>query len=44
MTTKNVGTVVQIMGPVLDIRFENGNLPSLLNAIEVHCFFVDFLS
>ena len=36
MTTKNVGTVVQIMGPVLDIRFENGNLPSLLNAIEVY--------
>ena len=36
MTTKNVGTVVQIMGPVLDIRFENGNLPPLLNAIEVY--------
>ncbi len=35
MATKNIGTVVQIMGPVLDIRFENGNLPPLLNAVEV---------
>ena len=33
--TKNKGTVVQIMGPVLDIRFEEDQLPSLLNAIEV---------
>ena len=29
------GTVVQIMGPVLDIRFEEGQLPQLLSAIEV---------
>ncbi|MBR6119767.1 MAG: F0F1 ATP synthase subunit beta [Oscillospiraceae bacterium] len=36
MATKNKGTVVQIMGPVMDIRFENGNLPGLLNAIEVY--------
>ena len=32
---KNVGTVVQIMGPVLDIRFEEGKLPQLLNAIHI---------
>ncbi len=32
---KNTGTVVQIMGPVLDIRFPDGHLPELLNAIEV---------
>ena len=32
---KNNGTVVQVMGPVLDIRFEEDQLPSLLNAIEV---------
>ena len=36
MATKNKGTVVQIMGPVMDIRFENGSLPGLLNAIEVY--------
>ena len=33
--TKNTGTVVQIMGPVLDIRFPDGKLPQLLSAIDV---------
>ena len=33
--TKNKGTVTQIMGPVLDIRFPDGQLPQLLSAIEV---------
>ena len=32
----NIGTVVQIIGPVLDIRFSEENLPNLLHAIEVH--------
>ena len=32
---KNIGTVSQIMGPVLDIRFPDGQLPQLLNAIEI---------
>ncbi len=32
---KNTGTVVQVMGPVLDIRFPEGHLPELLAAIEV---------
>ena len=32
---KNIGTVVQVIGPVLDIRFADGCLPDLLNAIEV---------
>ena len=31
----NRGTVVQIMGPVLDIRFDEGKLPHLLNAITI---------
>lgn len=35
MNQKNTGTVVQIIGPVLDIRFEEGRLPNLLNAIEI---------
>ena len=29
------GTVIQVMGPVLDIRFGEGQLPQLLSAIEV---------
>ncbi|MCL2107882.1 MAG: F0F1 ATP synthase subunit beta [Oscillospiraceae bacterium] len=33
--SKNIGTVVQIIGAVLDIRFEPENLPKLLNAIEI---------
>ena len=32
---KNTGTVVQVMGPVLDIRFPEDSLPQLLSAIEV---------
>ena len=32
---KNKGKVVGIIGPVLDIRFEKGQLPPLLNAVEI---------
>ena len=32
---KNIGKVVQIIGPVLDIKFESGHLPDLLSAIEI---------
>ena len=35
MSNKNVGTVVQVIGPVLDIRFADGQLPNLRNAIEL---------
>ena len=35
MSEKNIGTVIQIIGPVLDIKFKSGNLPALLNAIEI---------
>ena len=31
----NKGTVVQVIGPVLDIDFPNGRLPAILNAIKV---------
>ena len=33
--TKNIGTVVQIVGAVLDIKFSPESLPNLLNAIEI---------
>ena len=32
---KNIGKVIRVIGPVLDIKFENGHLPDLLNAIEI---------
>ncbi len=35
MANKNMGTVVQVIGPVLDVRFADGHLPDLLNAIHV---------
>ena len=31
----NKGTVIQVVGPVLDLRFPDGQLPQLLSAIEV---------
>ena len=35
MSEKNIGRVIQITGPVLDIKFADGQLPELLNAIEI---------
>ena len=35
MEKHNIGTVVQVIGPVLDIRFADGELPNLLSAIEI---------
>ena len=35
MAKGSIGTVAQVIGPVLDIKFEDGELPQLLNAIEV---------
>ena len=32
---KNIGTVIQVVGPVLDIRFQDDCLPDLLSAIEI---------
>ena len=35
MSEQNIGTVVQIIGPVLDIKFPAESLPKLLNAITI---------
>lgn len=35
MSQKNVGTVAQVMGPVVDVRFPEGSLPSIYNALTV---------
>ena len=35
MNEKHIGKIVQVTGPVLDIRFAEGELPALLNAIEI---------
>lgn len=35
MTDLNKGKVSQVMGPVVDVRFENGELPSIYNALTI---------
>ncbi len=35
MTKQNIGTIAQVIGAVLDIRFAPDSLPDLLNAIEI---------
>lgn len=35
MNEQNIGTVVAVIGPVLDVKFPVGKLPNLLNAIEI---------
>lgn len=32
---KNIGIVTQVIGPVIDIKFNDSHLPELLNAIEI---------
>ena len=31
----NVGKIVQVIGPVVDVEFEPGKLPGIFNALEV---------
>src|SRR5437763_5910587 len=33
--TKQIGKVVQVIGPVLDVEFESGHLPELYNALDI---------
>jgi F-type H+-transporting ATPase subunit beta len=35
MTEKRVGKIVQVIGPVLDVEFEAGNLPEIYNALHI---------
>jgi len=32
----NVGKVVQVIGPVIDIKFSTDNLPNIYNAVEIN--------
>ncbi|MBU2235290.1 MAG: F0F1 ATP synthase subunit beta, partial [Proteobacteria bacterium] len=31
----NIGRVVQVIGPVVDVAFEGGQLPNIMNAIAI---------
>ena len=35
MADKNIGKVVQVIGPVLDVEFEPGNMPDIYAALEL---------
>jgi F-type H+-transporting ATPase subunit beta len=35
MSDKNIGKVVQVIGPVLDIEFDEGKVPTILNAVTL---------
>src|ERR1700688_1698676 len=35
MPDQKVGRVIQVIGPVLDIQFEEGHLPAIYNAVRV---------
>ena len=34
-TAQHIGTVAQVMGPVVDVRFKEGELPAILNALTM---------
>jgi len=35
MDRKTIGKVIQVMGPVVDVRFNEGELPEILNALTI---------
>ena len=35
MSEKNIGRVSQVMGPVVDVRFEDGHMPAIYNALTM---------
>src|SRR5512144_442324 len=35
MSEKNVGKIVQVIGPVVDVEFEAGHLPNIYNAVRI---------
>lgn len=32
---KNIGKIIQVIGPVVDVRFDEGELPKILNALDI---------
>lgn len=35
MNKKHIGKITEVVGPVIDIRFKDGELPEILNAVEI---------
>ena len=34
-TAQRMGTVVQVIGPVIDVEFPTGDLPEIYNAVRI---------
>ncbi|MFR1809401.1 MAG: hypothetical protein ACLSWV_10685, partial [Pygmaiobacter massiliensis] len=34
---ENKGKIAQVLGPIVDVQFENGHLPALKEALWVEC-------
>lgn len=35
MGEQKVGKIIQVIGPVVDVEFEPGQLPDILNALQI---------
>jgi len=35
MSEKNIGKINQVIGPVIDVEFEKGNLPAIYNSLKI---------
>mmetsp|Transcript_7953 Transcript_7953/g.27070 ORF Transcript_7953/g.27070 Transcript_7953/m.27070 type:complete len:482 (+) Transcript_7953:1024-2469(+) len=35
-TSKTIGNIIQIIGPVIDVEFENGYVPKIYNALKIN--------
>ena len=35
MSEQRIGKIVQVIGPVVDVEFEAGNLPNIMNALLI---------
>ncbi len=35
MQKENIGHIVQVIGPVVDVEFSNGTVPAVLNALHI---------
>src|SRR4029078_7960417 len=44
VTKQQVGRIVQIIGPVVDVEFEAGHLPAIYNALSIKSDTIDIVA
>ena len=35
MIKQNIGTLIEVRGPVVSVQFDDNNVPNILNALEI---------